>query len=406
MSKRRLACERCRNQKLKCIRRHENTSEPCIRCFQAQEECIVSLRKAPGRPSGRSSSLSQRSSMRETNNTAATVLGDNDPRVSNLGSRDDSMASEDPVCGSFDLDFDWSDASLFSATAPLTGYIPDISNPFLNHSEARRPEPCPMPWASSQEATTPMYPSSSQMLDQSFDPVFQLAQLQQNIAKQLIQLRYLRWDITSVLKLESSCHSVGGFDLSPKKSREFNPVIGAIEVIAEFEQVLNSPTSTFIHQERPGTTNVPRDMSLSYCLSAVSCYLQLVCMYDYIFSYVLDQVASNPAVRDFFLHSTPQISLGGFTIPSPKNLVGRSFVQLMQLKIRPVESALGLPDDCRLSKESGTDDGSERALLSGKQRESLLAVMRVPGLGETNSESASGVIESLKAKMTEIESLG
>jgi hypothetical protein len=137
----------------------------------------------------------------------------------------------------------------------------------------------------------------------------------------------------------------------------------------------------------------------------MSCYLQLVCIYDCIFSYVLDQASKDPVVKDFILHATPKISLGGFILPSPKNVCGRSFVELMQFKMRPIEFALGLPDDHCLSKEPNCETAGKAGLLSGKQGESLLATLKESGGGETNGAKTSGCIEALKDKMMRIESM-
>jgi hypothetical protein len=187
-------------------------------------------------------------------------------------------------------------------------------------------------------------------------------------------------------------------------SQEFNPLASTFEVVSEFEHLLNTVRSMIAHKELHGTQGYRQEMNVSYSLTAMSCYLQLILIYDCIFSYVLDQASSNPAVRDFILQSTPKISLGGFVVPSPKNVFGRLFVQLMQLKIKPIESALGLPEDCCISNEPHCDTVSWRAgLLGGKQGESLLAALKGSGVAETNDAKTAGVIEALKDKMMRIE---
>jgi hypothetical protein len=51
---RRLACDRCRSQKLRCVRTKENdTSRPCTRCLRIGHPCFTSLAKPPGRTFGR-----------------------------------------------------------------------------------------------------------------------------------------------------------------------------------------------------------------------------------------------------------------------------------------------------------------------------------------------------------------
>ncbi|KAF4445807.1 transcription factor [Fusarium austroafricanum] len=409
MSKRRQACERCRNQKLKCIRRLDSITDSCSRCLQAQAECIVSLRKAPGRPAGtgRSDSSSRRGSIRETSRSPAAMLDDNDPLGSNYVVDNGSLTSDDIFDNPFDLNLDWSDTTLFS-TGPLDAYLGDISNSLFNYPGSTTTEPPPLTWASSTEDIAPSNPRFPyHTLDQNYNPGFQLSVLQQKLVKQLLQIRSLSWDITTVLKLESSSFSARGFNFSSDNSQGFNPIIGTFEAISEFEQILNSLRCTISQEGRPETPKFPQEMNISYSLTAMSCYMQLVCIYDCIFSYVLEQASNSPVIRDFILHSNPKICLSGFVIPLPENVIGKSFVELMRLRIKPVESALGLPDDCRISKESNNEQVSERALLlGGKQGQSLLAVLKGHSLGDTSdaSKEPPGAIESLKAKMIEMES--
>lgn len=409
MSKRRQACERCRNQKLKCIRRFDSITDSCSRCLQAQAECIVSLRKASGRPvgTGRSNSSSRHGSIRETSRSPTAILDDSDPHDSSFVVATGSLASDDLFDNPFHLNLDWSDTALLS-TAQLNGYLGDIPNSLFDYPASTSTEPPPLTWASSNEDTmAPNHRFSYHVPDQNHDPGFQLSGLQQKLVKQLLQIRSLPWDITTVLKLESSSLSARGFSLSSENSQQFNPIIGTFDAISEFEQILNSLRSTITQKERPETPKVPHEMSISYSLTAMSCYMQLVCIYDCIFSYVLEQASNSPVVKDFILHSNPNICLSGFAIPLPENVIGKSFVQLMRLRIKLIESALGLPDDCRISKESNSEQVSDRALLlGGKQGESLLAVLKGHSLGDTSDASTAspGAIESLKAKMIEIES--
>ncbi|KAH7236444.1 hypothetical protein BKA59DRAFT_426918 [Fusarium tricinctum] len=413
MIKRRSACERCRNQKLKCIREHESSTDACLRCSQTQEECVVSLRKTPGRPPGRGNSSSRRS---PTNNTpiqtptptpTPTLVLDDSDSVSATRNGSCTSSSEDALESLLEMNIDWSDMNMFSSAGPLDGNegIPEFPSSLFNYSETTRVEPPPpcTSWSASGDSAAPTGLFPYQIPNQNCDPGIQLSGLQQNLSKHLIQLRSLSWDITSVLKLESASYSLQG---SESWNRAFNPLVATFEIISEFEHVLATLRSAINRRERQEASTLPREMNISYSLTAISCYLQLVCIYDNIFSYVLDQASSNPAVKSFILDSTPGIYLSGFVIPSPKNVLGRSFAQLMQLKISPVETALGLPEDCRISKGPSTDQRSDRPLLmSGKEGHALLAVLKDHHVAGGNSTSTMGVLESLRAKIAEIERL-
>ncbi|KAE8381240.1 hypothetical protein BDV26DRAFT_289728 [Aspergillus bertholletiae] len=400
MSKRRLACERCRDQKLKCIRRDENNFEPCVRCLQAQAECIISLRKTPGRPAGRNNPSS---SAREPRESRTKSLDSSTAIDSGFIPGNGSLIPEDlfAMASASSLDSGGSDpATLFSPVSPPI-YIQDFAD-----SRLKYPDPATdfsFLWSSPGDSSALNRCSPFHLLDQTYDPGFQLPRLQQQLSKQLFLLRSVSWDITTVMKLDCnpcSCQRQPG-----DGSREFNPLSSTFEVISEFEHLLSTVRSRMTHQEGSRTPGFRQEMNISYSLTAISCYLQLVLIYDCIFSYVLDQACSNPVVKDFIVNSTPNISLGGFVVPSPKNVFGRLFVQLMQLKIRPIESALGLPQDCCVSEEEPYCDSVSRrpGLLGGKQGESILAALKGSCVEETDDTKTLGVIEALKDKMTRIE---
>ncbi|WZH48583.1 Zn2-C6 fungal-type domain-containing protein [Fusarium acuminatum] len=386
MIKRRSACERCRNQKLKCIREHESSTDACLRCSQTQEECVVSLRKTPGRPPGRGNSSSRRS---PTNNTpiqtptptpTPTLVLDDSDSVSATRNGSCTSSSEDALESLLEMNIDWSDMNMFPSAGPLDGNegIPEFPSSLFNYSETTRVEPPPpcTSWSASGDSAAPTGLFPYQIPNQNCDPGIQLSGLQQNLSKHLIQLRSLSWDITSVLKLESASYSLQG---SESWNRAFNPLVATFEIISEFEHVLATLRSAINRRERQEASTLPREMNISY---------------------------SNPAVKSFILDSTPGIYLSGFVIPSPKNVLGRSFAQLMQLKISPVETALGLPDDCRISKGPSKDQRSDRPLLmSGKEGHALLAVLKDHHVAGGNSTSTMGVLESLRAKIAEIERL-
>lgn len=96
-------------------------------------------------------------------------------------------------------------------------------------------------------------------------------------------------------------------------------------------------------------------MIVSYSFGAMSCYLQLVCVYDCIFSHILQQSTSNPKVKEFILNSRPNVSLGGLTVPFPENLCGHLVVELMQSKTKSIETALGLQEEYCVSKNTDSN---------------------------------------------------
>ncbi|KAG8670841.1 hypothetical protein FPOAC2_04144 [Fusarium poae] len=409
MLKRRSACERCRGQKLKCIREPGSTTDSCLRCSQSQEECIVNLRKTPGRPSGRGNSSNRRSptnTMTQTPTPAPTLILDDSDSISATRNGSLTSSSEDNIESLFDMNIDWGNIDMFGNG---NDQVPEIPSSLLSYAESTRVEPPPpcTAWSDPRDFAAPTGLFPCQIRNEIRDPGLQLAGLQHNLSKHLVQLQSSSWDITSVLKLESVSYSFQSPESLCEASRIFNPLIGTFEIIAEFEHVLATLRMNMDRRERVEVSALPKEINISYMLTAISCYLQLVCIYHNIFSYVLDQASSNPAVRNFILDSTPGISLSGFVIPTPKNILGRSFAQLMQHKIRPIETALELPDDCRISKETSVDQPSDKSLLLGcTEGQALLEMLKGQKVEGKSPSSAMGLLESLRAKITDIETLG
>lgn len=418
MLKRRSACERCRGQKLKCIRELESETGSCMRCSQAQEKCIVNMRKTPGRPSGRGNASCKRTppannTPTQTPTPAPTLVLDDSDSISATGNSSLTSSSKDNIESLFDMNIDWGNMDMFPSTGPLGGdgndQVLEVPSSLFSYAESTGVEPL-LPcasWSDTRDFAAPIGMFSCQIRNEICDPGMQLAGLQQNLSKHLVQLQSSSWDITSVLKLESVSYSFQSPKTSCEASRSFNPLIGTFDIITEFEHVLATLRNNIECRERLEISSLRRQMNTSYMLTAISCYLQLVCIYHIILSYVLDQASNNPVVRNFILDSTPGISLSGFEIPTPKNVLGRSFAQLIQHKIRPIETGLGLPDNCRISKDSNMHQSSERTLLLGAvEGQVLLKVLHGQSTEEESPSSTMGLVESLRAKIIEIENLG
>lgn len=78
----------------------------------------------------------------------------------------------------------------------------------------------------------------------------------------------------------------------------------------------------------------------------------------------------------------------------------------MQHKIGSVEAALGLPDDWRISKDPSSYQSADRPLLlSGKEGQALLELLKGQAVEGEGLSSAMGLLESVREKITEIECL-
>lgn len=97
--------------------------------------------------------------------------------------------------------------------------------------------------------------------------------------------------------------------------------------------------------------------------------------------------------------------MGGLTVPFPENICGHLVVELMQSKIKSIETALGLQEKYCVSKNTDSNGIPQNVsgLLGGKQAESLLVVLKGSGIEDTQDGTAPGVIEALKDKMARVE---
>ncbi|GKZ28436.1 hypothetical protein AbraIFM66950_007104 [Aspergillus brasiliensis] len=402
LAKRRLACERCRNQKLKCIRTEEDSRQPCSRCLQAQTECIISLRKMPGRPAGRNNSKDRPKAIQRQE---TRMERSNDCEMLDTASGDGSWASMTsglfPLSSDSWMDGNGCDPALLVSSESTPKFPQNIVETLFRDIDTGND--FPFAWSSSSKDSSVMSNHQSvHLIGQASDPGFQLSQLQQTLSQQLILVRSISWDVERTLKFDTdlcSCQTQSFEDA------DFNPLTGTFEAISEFEQLLNNLEDAMSRRELQSGLSFRQEMKVSYSLGAMSCYLQLVCVYDCIFSHILEQSSRNPKVREFILHSTPDISLAGFKVPFSTNICGRLFVELMKSKMKSVETALGLQEEYCLSNKSDGEGlpGRGSGLLGGKQAESLLAALKESSKEETDEGTGSGAIKALKDKMARVE---
>ncbi|KAI6784688.1 uncharacterized protein J7T54_007781 [Emericellopsis cladophorae] len=269
-------------------------------------------------------------------------------------------------------------------------------------------------------------PSSS---SSSSLPGLQLSEFQQNLTSHLAQLRSTPWDILSTLRLESTpcltCHRPA---IDPLLGAAFDPLTSTFRHMAEFERIISHfrTRGMNLHITSGAAAAAADDhgppMELSYVLTAVSCYIQLVLIYDCILSHLAEQCANNRIVRDFILLSAPSLSLGGQALPPSRNLLGKSLVRLLESRIGTIEALLGLPDEVRVSRggrrrrkgrgrnAEGAEDEcgasvSDRSEGPGLVGKSLLGVLHASLMTRESDNGRPAILESLRARMVYLEQL-
>ena len=390
------ACDRCRMQKLKCPRTDKEQSESCIRCSHAQVQCVTSNRRHPGRPPAHTrvtgNAQVSRSGARRLN--SHTVHSYDDDENYQLQSDDSHLLLDDILSCENDLDyFSTHDGT---STFDIAALIDPSMGQTLFSPVAPPNGPREQAQAIGAQVHHGQYQSDN---DQTEDPQIGLAFLQYKLLRKLAQFKALDWDIPKSLSLK--CHCLASSGPAPATS---DPLSEVFELMAELESALTHMR----HSDSSGLLEEPRDSSVTSILPAISCYLHVRSLYDYLFSQILYQSSKDPSVKDFILNSPLPLYMAGVMVPSPvKNMVGLSFVQIMRAKIQPMEEELGIPLQLRISEEATVEAQSRPVkLLSKEQTNGLLKILQEPDVAQHELEGHSCTSNSINDKIRQIVALG
>lgn len=419
------ACDRCRSQKLRCIRQNKNLDETCLRCSQSRVLCFTSVRRPPGRPPGPKNLISPTNSPashRNSRSVSATESLNQKPNtLGNITVVENPTISDQPGAGQNNDDYDFSTfddqmETCFDFSADLTASASELLSSFGVANESADYFPFPDLSVQNSDSTIQScfprgIPHVDQQhnirdADQTSDPGIILSILQQDISRTLIRLKSTSWDIKASLNLRFDCSQVTNTSRSQGHTGDILPNI--FRLMSDLEDLLRANREhSASRQGVLSQSGVSRTyLDSSHILTAVSCYLQLLSIYDNISSYILDQTHKNPAIKDFLLHSQPRFVMAGVLIPAQTNMLGQLFVRLMESEIQPIESLLGVPRRFRIS-QGATDisEDMEYGLLSDGQGEALLETLQRVNLVNHLSGSGSVTSRSLKEKMERIRDL-
>ncbi|OAA69791.1 Zn(2)-C6 fungal-type DNA-binding domain protein [Cordyceps fumosorosea ARSEF 2679] len=523
---RRSACDRCRAQKLRCLRsKEDDTSIPCTRCLRVRHPCFTSSAKPPGRSSGRlppASELTAAASRSAGNKRAARQRASE--RVSPVAPGQQSpMSMEWPLLYqegdqseeaavfeegvmnmiSFDenqpIDFFRYLASMPPCISASPPYGFDLVREGLDHEHEDAMDLV-------QEDQIPMASLAPAPPIQHCRGVL-LARLLESLSTQLVQLNSESWDL-GVLSVTSSTVDSGEVDVAAAEALArdvpvFNPLLSILVSTSKFLDICklfvapeasggageaSAATSAAaevvtqavprarlfstheIGDSRPsfsspsslsGSTRVASSSSssppkgtescsssprmptgqvaitASQLLTLVSCYLQVVTIYNDIFSHLLAQLAQPqppPPSSSSTQHQvsavpvpsgananastfggtlmTPSLVLAGFSVPLSSSLRMRLLVEVVEHQFEQIEHTLGLPGPYRVStashpgpqsqqRKNGTDGGG--GLLARREAPTLLDA--VIGLSskvddaDSNDCGGIGVVASLRENL-------
>lgn len=240
-----------------------------------------------------------------------------------------------------------------------------------------------------------------------------LSQLHLELCNLLCCVRSAPWDVQDALRLTLSPEINGRQD---GEIGDAHPLIQVSKVSRELESLLDSLHPSLGAAEHSALTisypSGPPSLCTTQLLVALSCYIQIVSIYDSIFSTVFEYLASGGAATSLTSvpssqqhPTTPTLYLAGLPILPNRKLCGTLLVHQIEHQLERIEMLVGLPEHYRISSKSG-DDGRDvgSGLFAGQHSQSLLnAVFQ---LGEFRpGEHNTRCVRSLKMKMRQIKDL-
>ncbi|KAF5002941.1 hypothetical protein FDECE_10496 [Fusarium decemcellulare] len=379
------ACDRCRTQKLKCLRSEREQDLSCKRCSQAGVLCITSNRRHPGRPPARADSQlvsTGRASWPSSEVAQHYDYPDNLHQHDNNHLLLDDVHTLSNILGEFNS----------SPEYPLHTFDAEsLLDPFIWHPLS----PLPSTRNSPTEHARALQNSSHN--GQSDDAQIRLSSLQHKLSTKLAQCKALDWDIRKSLDLKCPCSTDSRPDPPPG-----DHLAEIFELMEELQGLLTH-IGAKKRSDSSGPANQPWNSRVTLTLIAVSCYLHVCSLYDCIFSRVLGQSSHEPSIKDLMLNPPLRFSMAGTIVITEQNMVGRLFVKLMVTKILPIETVLGIPSKLRISEETSIE-AQEMPIqyLDEDKMEALLKTLQELDPPECRLEGEYSISNTVKHKMRRI----
>ncbi|KAJ5970422.1 uncharacterized protein N7479_000340 [Penicillium vulpinum] len=137
---------------------------------------------------------------------------------------------------------------------------------------------------------------------------------------------------------------------------------------------------------------------ISAALVILTCYIQIIQIYNILFSRVYESLSEMSHQSISSLQSVPGLQLGGFPVQYG-NLQVKILVQVIMHLLAHIESLLGTPADFRLDPARGSKDG----LLSSSELTALLRMVMSQKDGKGSEDMGVGYISSLRENMKKIQ---
>lgn len=423
----RAACDRCRTQKLRCLRVQGHPTDSCIRCVRSQMECVNSSSKRPGRPRNSTNASKKQPDLPPvttscTDSSAPLSVVDiqalegNVDDWFNLGLLETDY---DQICSapwsSVDSGFPMHDGGTAntlstlstppdgtSTSASLNGLMTDTS--LSDHFQSLQSE---------QGDNGLAQPFCGQPLAANVDLSLSLSVLQRDLSKQLFALKSTPLDLNKIARL--TCLHDGSSDSSntSQADLENNPLAQIATTLTDFANFLRSIQASTANDANTTAPNgsplssVHPQLSMADLLTILSCHMLTVSIYDSIFLHFTDQALHNPVAVSEIMQSAPKLLLGGVEIPSRLETLNHFLHCLVKSQLGPIEALLGLPDEfCVSLQRDGTGRDRQPGIFSGQNGQLLCATLiKMETEKASEGRDGLGVVESLKQNMRRVQDL-
>ncbi|KAK3296587.1 uncharacterized protein B0H64DRAFT_356026 [Chaetomium fimeti] len=435
----RFACDRCRDQKLRCPRVDNNSQEPCARCQRASALCVTSGARPLGRPRTNPASTAvpglttsrgrpPRSQCNSDTSLLPSALEQQRPYGSKSTIVQTPEALEWPPHATIDttneyghpdpmLDtrhahvsppqiteatFDGLDHlfGVLVANDDLTASLPASRSaqdgaPSFNLGLDEDRHGSSIHRANRSALANDMVLCGLQHDGAAGDAVPPVDAVQMSAPHTLISLSRLNEDLGQQLAKMDSCPSkpsplMPHLCFAELSSSADNPVAKAVQTTTSFVAILKSlsphgePSDTWsisdsgISVATPGTCPAICPLSMATYLLVISTYLQLVQLFNAMFYRMAEFLGKVTGDTMGECQPRPEFRIAG--LPSmPSGLYIKILIEIIEHQFESVESLMGLPAECRISARSTSFAG----IFSDRNVSELLHLV----MGEVDHET-------------------
>lgn len=417
----RSACDRCRAQKLRCLRppQLESNDDACTRCSRLAIQCVTSSNKRPGRPRKNT-----------TNNINKTGSGPSLPQPVTSGPSTAPISGHvsslpttpPPSDGPVDIlglpigvDDD-GDVMNCWLSQDLDLFAPPFPFDFTEQQPAQSNAPHNVHPASSPPVTLPP-PESGPETSQghlSANRAFRLADIYRSLCCELSNFHPGNWDIMAAVRVSSGPkHQPATPSSLPNSS---DPLSTTIRLSSNLIALLQS-ISTADSGQPFNEAEIGQDQARCAALPALelrttepwlfmSCYMAIVTIYDRVFrelrGIVSGQGSESMAAASAAASAPTDLYLGSVAVPVSLTTCSYLLHCLIEGHLQSLEALLGLPPEVCVSSKmrSGTADNRAHGVIGNQNALALLMLAPHANTGHTASSSnATGIIESLRENM-------